>query len=65
MNNDEEFRATPRWAQASPQPPPTAAELAVLGRMLRAMRSVQFGAVQVVIQDGLTVMVETTEKLRI
>lgn len=63
--NSEEFRATPRWAQGSQQPPPTTAELAVLDRMLRAMRSVQFGAVQVLIQDGRPVMVETTEKLRI
>lgn len=64
MNNDES-RATPRWVRDGLDQLPSTAELAVIDEVLRALRSVRFGTVQVTIQDGRPVQVETTEKKRL
>ncbi len=64
MNSDDE-RSVPRWVRDGLEQLPSTAELAVIDEVLRAMRSVRYGAVQVTIQDGRPVQVETTEKKRL
>lgn len=45
--------------------PVTARERTVLDEVLEAIRKVQYGYVQVVIQDSRVVQIDTTEKKRI
>lgn len=44
---------------------PTDAELRVVTEVLRAIRSVRHGSVQIVVQDGRVVQIDTTEKKRL
>ena len=43
---------------------PSDAERKVLAEVLRAIRSVRFGSVQIRLQDARVVQIETTEKKR-
>ena len=43
----------------------TAHEQAVLTEVLTAMRSVRFGSVQITLQDGRVVQIDTLEKKRL
>jgi hypothetical protein len=43
----------------------TASERAVLQEVLRAVRKVRFGYVQVIVQDGKAVQIDTMEKKRL
>jgi len=45
--------------------PPTAREQQVLAEVLRAIRSIRHGHVQVVVQDGQVVQIDTLEKRRL
>ena len=65
MNNE---RATPRWVAerlAEPDAPATEAERAVLGEILRGMRQVRHGSIQLIVQDGRVVQIDTVEKRRL
>lgn len=44
---------------------PTAHEEAVLAEVLTAMRAVRFGSVQITLQDGHVVQIDTLEKKRL
>lgn len=48
-----------------PEAPITSAEQKVLQEVLKAVRRVQHGYVQLVVQDARVVQIETTEKKRI
>jgi hypothetical protein len=63
MNDREDI--TPRWLKERATPAPCAAEQQVLVEVLRAMRSVRFGSVDVAIQDGRVVQIQVTEKKRL
>jgi hypothetical protein len=43
----------------------TDAERAVLQEVLQAMRRVRFGSIEVIVQDGKVVQIDTTEKRRL
>lgn len=65
MNTD---RATPRWVAeklAEPEAPPSEAERAVIAEVLRSMRRVRHGSIQLIVQDGRVIQVDTTEKRRL
>ena len=55
-------RAAPRGgdAAAKPAPPPPALE-----RIEEALRGLRFGSVLAIVQDGVVVQIERTEKLRL
>ena len=68
MNSSETStdRSTPRWAgDAAADAPPTAFERTVLAEVLRAIRRVRHGSVQLSLQDGRVVQVDITEKRRL
>ena len=44
---------------------PTAHEEAVLAEVLTSMRAVRFGSVQITLQDGRVVQIDTLEKKRL
>ncbi len=44
---------------------PTNAERQILGEVLRAIRRVRFGYVQVIVQDGQAIQIDTMEKRRL
>jgi hypothetical protein len=52
-------------ATAAPEAQITAQERLVLSEVLRALRSVRHGHVQVVLQDARVVQIETLEKKRL
>jgi hypothetical protein len=58
--------AIPRWVRdgVPVEGAPTAQERAVLEEVLRALRRVRHGSIQLVLQDGRVVQLETTEKRR-
>jgi hypothetical protein len=43
----------------------TADELEVILRVLDSLRSIRFGTVVIVVQDGKVVQIETAEKIRV
>lgn len=45
--------------------PPDNRERAVLAEVLQALRQVRFGLVQIIVQDGRVVQIDTTEKRRL
>jgi hypothetical protein len=45
--------------------PATEAERRVLFEVLRAVRTLRYGSVQIVVQDSRVVQIETTEKKRL
>lgn len=45
--------------------PVSDAERAVLQEVLQAMRRVRFGSIEVIVQDGRVVQIDTTEKRRL
>ena len=57
-----------RWVrelrETSPEPA-TNAERAVVGEVLGAMRSIRHGSIEISIQDGRAVQINTTEKKRL
>ena len=70
--------STNRPAGASPEPPSsdpaamradpvglTADELEVIRRVRDSLRSIRFGTVLIVVQDGKVVQIETAEKIRL
>jgi hypothetical protein len=64
MNAEE--KTPSRWVRDLNAPEsPTAAERAVLSEVLGALRRVRHGAVEVSIQDGRVVQINTTEKKRL
>lgn len=53
---------------AAPAPDPvglTADELEVIRRVRDSLRSIRFGTVLIVVQDGKVVQIETAEKIRL
>lgn len=65
MNDDT---ITPRWMKTelgSSQGGPSPAEIVVLEEVVRALRRVRHGTVQLSIQDGRVVQIDTTEKKRL
>jgi len=63
MNSPE---ITPRWLKdRAGTADPSAVEQAVLAEVLRAMRAVRFGNVDLAIQDGRVVQINVTEKKRL
>lgn len=65
--NDAES-TLPRWTAELTQGPPsalTAAERAVLAELVGALRRVRHGSIQIAIQDGRVVQIDTTEKRRL
>lgn len=44
---------------------PTPEELAVLEKVLQALREIRFGSLQITIQDGRVVQIDRTEKQRL
>jgi hypothetical protein len=63
--------ATPEHSAAdaaAPRPDPvglTADELEVIRRVRDSLRSIRFGTVLIVVQDGKVVQIETAEKIRL
>ncbi len=62
--------STNRPAGATPEPSSdpvglTADELAVIRRVRDSLRSIRFGTVLIVVQDGKVVQIETAEKIRL
>jgi hypothetical protein len=63
--------ATPEPSSADPaatRPDPeglTADELEVIRRVRDSLRSIRFGTVLIVVQDGKVVQIETAEKIRL
>jgi hypothetical protein len=70
--------STNRPAGATPEPPSsdpattrpdpvglTADELEVIRRVRDSLRSIRFGTVLIVVQDGKVVQIETAEKIRL
>jgi hypothetical protein len=61
----------PADASAPPSAPPTgptsldADELEVIRRVRDSLRSIRFGTVLIVVQDGKVVQIETAEKIRL
>jgi hypothetical protein len=61
----------PADASAPPSAPPSgptsldADELEVLRRVRDSLRSIRFGTVLIVVQDGKVVQIETAEKIRL
>jgi len=45
--------------------PPTEAERRLLAEVLRAVRMLRYGSIQIVVQDARVVQIETTEKRRL
>ena len=65
MNTD---RATPRWVAeklAEPDAPPSDAERTVIAEVLRSLRRVRHGSVQLIVQDGRVIQIDTVEKRRL
>jgi len=55
-------------AAAAPRPDPvglTTDELEVIRRVRDSLRSIRFGTVLIVVQDGKVVQIETAEKIRL
>ena len=44
---------------------PAAAEAAVLEEIRKAIHSLRFGSIQVIVQDGRVVQIDKTEKIRL
>lgn len=57
----------PADASAPPSAPPglDAEELEVIRRVRDSLRSIRFGTVLIVVQDGKVVQIETAEKIRL
>jgi hypothetical protein len=65
MNSANGTRSVPRWAGELALPAdPTPEEARLLAELLGAIRRVRFGSVQVHIQDGRVVQVDTVDKRR-
>jgi hypothetical protein len=65
MNSD---RAVPRWVSekiAEAETPATDVERAVLDEVLRCMRRVRFGSVQLTVQDSRVIQIDILEKKRL
>jgi hypothetical protein len=65
MNSD---RPASRWVRemlGKDAPPPTEAERAVLQEVLAAMRHIRHGSIELALQDGRVVQLNTTEKRRL
>ena len=65
MNSD---RAVPRWVSekiAEAETPVTDGERAVLDEVLHCLRRVRFGSVQLIVQDGRVIQIDTVEKKRL
>lgn len=64
-NGTASERSLPRWAAETADAQPSGHERAVLTEVLAAMRRVRHGSVQLSIQDGKVVQIDTTEKRRL
>ena len=65
MNNEH---ATSRWVAeklAEPQAQPSDSERLVLAEVLRGMRRIHHGSIQLIVQDGRVIQVDTLEKRRL
>lgn len=62
--NTEPDRVASRWVREAAGHDPSAAEQAVLGEVLKAIRRVRHGNVTLAVQDGRVVQLEVTEKKR-
>jgi hypothetical protein len=66
MNSRDEARSVPRWAgDVPPTLEPTPDERRVLAELLAAIRRIRHGSVEVHIQDGRVVQIDTVEKRRL
>ena len=71
MSTNRPAGATPEpsvWDPAATHPDPvglTADELEVIRRVRDSLRSIRFGTVLIVVQDGKVVQIETAEKIRL
>lgn len=63
--NTEPDRVASRWVrETAGEQGPSASEQVVLGEVLKAMRRVKHGNVNLAVQDGKVVQLEVTEKKR-
>ena len=71
MSSNRPAGATPEPSSSDPaatRPDPvrlTADELEVIRRVRDSLRSIRFGTVLIVVQDGKVVQIETAEKIRL
>ena len=57
--------SVPADSPATPPNPLDADELEVIRRVRDSLRSIRFGTVLIVVQDGKVVQIETAEKIRL
>ncbi len=70
MSTNHPAGATPEPSESDAATPPdlvgvTADELEVIRRVRDSLRSIRFGTVLIVVQDGKVVQIETAEKIRL
>ncbi|MGE5596259.1 MAG: YezD family protein [Hyphomicrobiales bacterium] len=64
--NTSDGSIVPRWIKERSAPAePSQSEQAVLSEVLRALRSVRFGNIDLAIPDGRVVQINVTEKTRL
>jgi hypothetical protein len=65
MNTSETPSRWVRELRETPAEPATSAERAVVAQVLDALRSIRHGTVEISVQDGKPVQINTTEKKRL
>jgi hypothetical protein len=65
MNNSETPSRWVRDLRETSAGPATSAERAVMAQVLGALRSIRHGTVEISVQDGKPVQINTTEKKRL
>ena len=65
MNQPEPSSRWVRELRDRPPGPPSATERALLDEVLDAMRSIRHGSIEISVQDGRPIQINTTEKKRL